>query len=212
MRSITLGSLFQAASSVSGENPRIAKCESSEPDSLHASRALQEHSRGLRPSPTPQEDTVVKEALSRCAKFLSAFLPFIDLTCLESMRTMMQNEPPLHAQVLVHLAVAIGLMQYPSTRHIESVALQLAEYGISLMPELLASDVAEVPVLRCLLALTVITTLIPQSGSTWHIFGLALSRYMTSDLHAEALMRERSTVDPEMDGSNIAQCMYIFDT
>jgi hypothetical protein len=217
MQSFTLRSILQAASTVSSDDPRSAKCGVHEPHSLRLSRAFQNSLRVPRSPSTRQEQDLIKDALRRCGQFLTTFLPFADASYLESVRESVhqeqvsQDEHPLYGHALVYLATAIGLLQNPSVRDHEPIAVRFAERGASLVPELLSSGVAEIPALQCLLALTVVTTLLPRFGSTWNIFGITMSRYVGSGLHSDGF-RERAESTSGTEGAYTVECLYIFDT
>jgi hypothetical protein len=217
VQSFTLESIFQAARKVSSDQPRSAKCTALESHSLQVSRRFQEVLGSPHSPATRQDQDLIKDALHRCGQYLAGFLPFTDAAALESMRISLyqeqigQDETSLHVHALVDLATAIGLMQYPSARDYEPIAARFAERGTSLMPKLLSSDAAEIPVLQCFLALTVITTLLPRFGSTWHIFGLTVSRYVASGLHTESL-RGRAESTSDTNEACTVECLYLFDT
>ncbi|KAI9158635.1 transcriptional regulatory protein [Paramyrothecium foliicola] len=112
--------------------------------------------------------------------------------------------------ILVHLAVATGILRSKDYRYMESYATSLALTSYQLVPRAIAisCDLEAVQILTMMAIFSVYSSF---GGSTWHLLDLATTRCIVAGMH-NVTVSEDDTVHPDVESRRRAfWAIYILD-
>lgn len=112
--------------------------------------------------------------------------------------------------LMIYIAIASGMLVSPGYRLKESVSTTLAQRAFRLVPRVL-SESDNAATVRCLIALTIYSTLSPLGGSTWHLMGLALARTMSAGMHTAGVSDCSTSEKEKRESGRLFWSLYILD-
>lgn len=201
-------SLVQAALEVSGSNPAMSLKQMTSKLSISTSR--------VQASASTLSHESVESAFIRYREFLQICYPFIDDTKLKSYFDEVKSAFPTDTLVmetpekvfLVYVGVATGILLGPGYLLEQTFVSSLFNASKQLLAGVFerSNDVALV---QCLTSLTIHSLHSNESGSAWHLLGLAVTRSIACGLHMAHGGREP---DEDDEGHRAYWSLYILDT
>lgn len=165
--------------------------------------------------------SITDEPVQRYLDMCDASCPFLDrrlfmarynhiLESLEKAPNDVVSTQAASDLLMVDIAIASGLLVSPGYRHKESVSTALAQRAFRLVPRILGES-DNTTIVRCLIALTIYSTLSPLGGSTWHLMGLALARTMSAGMHTAGVSDCSASEKEKQESARLFWSLYILD-
>jgi hypothetical protein len=207
---------LNAAISVSGSDPAYSR----NTDSAF-SESIDSFYKTLIPAGMKFSRSITDEPVQRYLDICDASCPFLDrkvfmtryahiMESLEKAPTEAVSSLAASDLLMVDIAIASGMLVSPGHRLKESVSTALAQRAFQLVPRIL-SEPDNTTIVRCLIALTIFSTLSPLGGSTWHLMGLALARTMSAGMHTAGVSDCSASEREKQESGRLFWSLYILD-
>jgi hypothetical protein len=207
---------LNAAISVAGSDPAYSR---STDNAL--SESIESFYQTLVPAGMKLSRSITDEPVHRYLDICDASCPFLDrkaflikythiMESLEKAQTELASSQASSDTLLVNIAIASGILVSPSYQHKESVSTTLAQRAFRLLPQVL-SESDNSAIVRCLIVLTIYSTLSPLGGSTWHLIGLALARTMSAGMHTVGVSDCRASDKEKQECGRLFWSLYVLD-
>jgi hypothetical protein len=202
---------LNAAISVSGSDPAYSR----NTDSAF-SESIDSFYKTLNPAGMKFSRSITDEPVQRYLDICDASCPFLDrkvfMTRYAHIMESLEKAPTEAVSSLAasDLLMASGMLVSPGYRLKESVSTALAQRAFQLVPRIL-SEPDNTTIVRCLIALTIFSTLSPLGGSTWHLMGLALARTMSAGMHTAGVSDCSASEKEKQESGRLFWSLYILD-
>jgi hypothetical protein len=213
-RNMSFLTLVQASTCVSGGNPS----SSHQPNELfhgpmsHLHRTLVQHGMGIC---SVEADKHFNDMLG----FAQGVLPMVPLSQLRSDYSLVLEayrngesskmivEEPMKIMV-VHLAVALGILLSRQHQHMDVYAASLALTAYQLAPSTIDQS-SDSDAAQCLMMMTIFSMYTPLGGSTWHLLNLAMTCCISAGMHSARDAEANSDSTLETDGRTLWTLYYL---
>jgi hypothetical protein len=207
---------LNAAISVSGVDPAYSRTT----DTTH-SESIESFYQALVPTGMKLSRSIADEPVQRYLDMCDASCPFLDrevfltrythiMESLEKAQVGVMSTQPASDLLMVDIAIASGILISPDYRLKESVSTTLAKRASGMVPRVLGES-DNPAIVRCLIALTIYSTLSPLGGSTWHLIGLALARTMSAGMHTSGVSDCRASEKEKQESGRLFWSLYVLD-
>jgi hypothetical protein len=207
---------LNAAISVSGSDPAYSR---NMDNALSGSIDL--FYKTLMPDGMKFSRSITDDPVQRYLDTCDASCPFLDrkvfmtrytqiMDSLEKVPTKAASSLAASDLLMVDIAIASGMLVSPGYRFRESVSTALSQRAFRLVPRILRES-DNTTIVRCLIALTIFSTLSPLGGSTWHLMGLALARTMSAGMHTAGVSDCSASEKEKQESGRLFWSLYILD-
>jgi hypothetical protein len=207
---------LNAAISVSGSDPACSRNTGNA-----FSESIEMFYKTLVPAGMKFSRSITDEPVQRYLDVCDASCPFLDrkvflarythiMESLEKAPNEGISSQAASDLLMIDIAIASGMLVSPGYRLKESVSTTLAQRAFRLVPRVL-SESDNAAIVRCLVALTIYSTLSPHGGSTWHLMGLALARTMSAGMHTAGVSDCSASEKEKREGGRLFWSLYILD-
>jgi hypothetical protein len=185
------------------------------------SESIESFYKTLIPAGLKFSRSITDEPVQRYLDICDASCPFLDrkvfmirythiMESLEKASNEMISSQSASDLLMVDIAIASGILVSPGYRLKESVSTALAQRAFRLVPRILGES-DNTTIVRCLIALTIYSTLSPLGGSTWHLMGLALARTMSAGMHTAGVSDCSASEKEKQESGRLFWSLYILD-
>lgn len=207
---------LNAAISVSGSDPVYSRNTGNA-----LSGSIESFYKTLIPGGMKFTRSITDEPVQQYLDICDASCPFLDRKLfmtrythiMESLEKSLNEVVPSQTAsdlLMVDIAIASGMLVSPGYLFKESVSTALAQRAFGLVPRILGES-DNTTIVRCLIALTIFSTLSPLGGSTWHLMGLALARTMSAGMHTAGVSDCSASEKEKQESGRLFWSLYILD-